>query len=231
MRKTRVESLFGTGSPVSGTPVPFEVNSAAPVPAQSRLEPPPNAEHLVANMDEPVVVMLHTCDKYGNPCQQGGLRVAAKNTYVKQNSNDITILSPNNNSVTAEDLQNGSYVIKVALQMACTVKLIVNMDKDLPGTSGELPGIQLVFVSEARTEPPPLALQMLQEERKAEVTAPLVEEFCERLLDRVATGDSRSSSPVLQRLPSSSSNAVDKAAPDDVAEPPAADACAPVEVE
>ena len=30
--------------------------------------------------------------------------------------------------------------------MTCTVKLVVNMDKDLPGTSGELPPLQLTFL-------------------------------------------------------------------------------------
>ena len=31
--------------------------------------------------------------------------------------------------------------------MSCTVKLVVNMDKDLPGTSGELPPLQLTFLN------------------------------------------------------------------------------------
>jgi hypothetical protein len=33
----------------------------------------------------------------------------------------------------------------VTVMMPCTVKLIVNMDKDMPGSSGELPPLQLTF--------------------------------------------------------------------------------------
>ena len=99
--------------------------------------------------------MLDTRDKYGNACASGGLRIAGRLNLVKQNSNDITILTPNNHNVTVEDLQNGSYAVKVALLMACSVKLIVNMDKDLPGTSGELPAMSLTFVSAAAPPAPP----------------------------------------------------------------------------
>ena len=49
---------------------------------------------------------------------------------------------------------NGTYSVSVALLMACSVKLIVNMDKDLPGTSGELPPVGLVFVTAKRDAVP-----------------------------------------------------------------------------
>ena len=39
---------------------------------------------------------------------------------------------PNNHSVTIEDLENGTYAVHVAVAMPCCVKLVVNMDKDLP---------------------------------------------------------------------------------------------------
>ena len=95
-----------------------EVNSAAPVPAQSRLEPPSNSDALVADLESPAVIMLHTCDKYGNPCSSGGLRIAARLNLVKQNANDISILSPNNHTVVVDDLENGTYSVSVALLMA-----------------------------------------------------------------------------------------------------------------
>ena len=56
---------------------------------------------------------------------------------------------PNNHSVTIEDLENGTYAVHVAVAMPCSVKLVVNMDKDLPGQSGELPPVQLTFVDDA----------------------------------------------------------------------------------
>jgi hypothetical protein len=67
-------------------------------------------------------------------------------TLIKQSTNDITILSPSNHSVTVDDLNDGTYAVKVALAMAATVKLTVNMDKEMPGTTGELPPVQLTFV-------------------------------------------------------------------------------------
>ena len=55
---------------------------------------------------------------------------------------------PNNHTVAIDDLANGSYAVKIACQISATVKLIVNMDKDLPGSSGELAPMQLVFESD-----------------------------------------------------------------------------------
>ena len=115
------------GVPINGTPAPFEVKSAAPVPLQSRLVPPPNAEQLVADLEAPTVILLHTCDKYGNACSTGGLRIAGRLNLVKQNANDITILTPSNNHVGVDDLGDGSYAVKVGLLMGCSVKLIVNV--------------------------------------------------------------------------------------------------------
>lgn len=156
------------GAPINGTPVPFEVTSASPVPAQSKLVPPPNMDALTADLEQSAIVMLETCDKYGNPCSSGGLRIAGRLNLVKQNANDITILSPNNHSVVIEDLQNGSYQIKVAVLMACSVKLIVNMDKDLPGTSGELPPMALTFVKAWNAIPQSVANAVSGEEASSQ---------------------------------------------------------------
>ena len=64
-------TLFG--EPVLNSPVTFDVEPAAAVPQQSFLVLPPNADSLLADVDKPAIVMLNTCDKYGNPCKTGGL--------------------------------------------------------------------------------------------------------------------------------------------------------------
>ena len=47
---------------------------------------------------------------------------------------------------TVEDPGDGTYLVKIACMIGATVKLVVNMDKDLPGTSGELAPLTLTFV-------------------------------------------------------------------------------------
>ena len=51
-----------------------------------------------------------------------------------------------NHSVTVDDQEDGTYLVRVATLLSATVKLIVNMDKDLPATTGELPPLTLTFV-------------------------------------------------------------------------------------
>ena len=86
-------------------------------------------------------------DKFGNACKSGGLRVAGRLQLVKHVSdNTNTILMPNNHSVTVDDQEDGTYLVRVATLLSATVKLIVNMDKDLPATTGELPPLTLTFV-------------------------------------------------------------------------------------
>lgn len=41
---------------------------------------------------------LHT-HRFGNACKVGGLRVAGRLNLIKQNVNDISILTPNNHTV------------------------------------------------------------------------------------------------------------------------------------
>ena len=67
---------------------------------------------------------------------------------MKLSSSDNSILMPNNHSVTIEDRENGLYEVHVAVMISANVKLIVNMDKDLPGITGELPPLQLTFVKD-----------------------------------------------------------------------------------
>lgn len=134
------------GVPIVNSPIQFAVEPSAPVPQHSKLVPPENAEALRADLEAPSAVMLHTYDRYGNRCIVGGLRVAGRLAIVKQSQSDNTVLQPNNNSLNVVDNGDGTYSILVAVMMTSTVKLIVNMDKDMPGTTGEMPPVQLSFV-------------------------------------------------------------------------------------
>lgn len=138
------------GAPVVGSPVMFSVWPSNPTPHHSKLVPPENIDAIIADMEHPVTILLRTYDKFGNPCDTGGLRAAGRLTLIKQSMNDITILSPSNHSVVVDDLQDGSYAVRVAMMMAATVRLTVNMDKDMQGTTGELPPLQLTFVDSAQ---------------------------------------------------------------------------------
>ena len=113
--------------------------------------PPDDVDNLIADLDQPATIVLTTRDKFGNRCEEGGLRVAGRLNLIKQSMNDITVLSASNNTVAVEDYNDGTYGVKVALLMAATVRLTVNMDKDMQGTSGELPPIQLTFVKPSET--------------------------------------------------------------------------------
>jgi hypothetical protein len=63
---------------------------------------------------------------------------------VKNNAHDLTTLVSNNHSVEVSDNNDGTYNVSVQLiKIAATVKVIVNMDKNLPVNGGELPPVQL----------------------------------------------------------------------------------------
>ena len=148
------------GSPIKNSPVLFVVEPAAAVPAQSRLQAPPDDEELIADMERPTIVMLHTCDKFGNPCTTGGLRIAGRLQLVKQSATENTVLMQNNHAVTVEDKQNGTYEVYVTIMMSAVVKLTVNMDKDMPGSTGELPPLQLAFVKPSSAPEAALAAEV-----------------------------------------------------------------------
>jgi hypothetical protein len=134
------------GEPIQGSPITFNVLAAAASVAQSELVTPDLSEgHCVAGSEVPVTARILTRDKYGNACAMGGLRIQGRLQLVKASANDLTILMPNNHTVTIEDNDDGTYAVLVTVMMPCTVKLIVNMDKDMPGSSGELPPLQLTF--------------------------------------------------------------------------------------
>lgn len=133
------------GQPVTGSPCILDVSPAAPVPSMSRLIPPEDADSLIADFEEPTTLWLETRDKFNNLCNTGGLRVSGRLQLIKQSTADNTILMPNNHTVAVDDLMNGTYAVRVSIMMRAVVKLVVNMDKDLPGTGGDLPPIQLAF--------------------------------------------------------------------------------------
>ena len=65
---------------------------------------------------------------------------------MKQGVHDQTALVPSNHSCAWEDDGNGSFSVNITLNIACTLKLFVNMDKNLPQAAGELPPVQLQFI-------------------------------------------------------------------------------------
>ena len=127
--------------PIRGSPVCFSVVSAAPDVKMAKLTPPPE-NTLYAN--RPYTILLKTFDRFNNPIPYGGLPVAARMQVVKNNAHDLTTLVSNNHSVEVSDNNDGTYNISVQLiKIAATVKVIVNMDKNLPVNGGELPPVQL----------------------------------------------------------------------------------------
>ena len=96
-------TVYLEGVPIINSPITFDVEPSAPVPQQSSLVPPENAEALIADFDAPSVAMLHTLDRFGNRCNTGGLRVSGRLLLVKTGPSDNTILMPNNHSVSGVD--------------------------------------------------------------------------------------------------------------------------------
>jgi len=127
--------------PIRGSPVCFSVVSAAPDVKMAKLTPPPE-NTLYAN--RPYTIVLKTFDRFNNPIPYGGLPVAARMQVVKNNAHDLTTLVSNNHSVEVSDNNDGTYNVSIQLiKIAATVKVIVNMDKNLPVNGGELPPVQL----------------------------------------------------------------------------------------
>ena len=133
------------GEPITGSPVTFDVHPSGPDPEHSVLVPPEGHEALAADYDKPSIVVLKTHDRFGNACAHGGLVPTGRLSLVKQNAADQTLLMPNNHFVAVEDMHDGTYAIKIGIKMPATVKLFINMDKNLPSGGGELPALQITF--------------------------------------------------------------------------------------
>lgn len=133
------------GVEITGSPVKFNIETATAEVKMCKLTPPPETTLYSSNV---YTVVLKTFDRFGNPMAVGGLQVAARLQLIKSGVHDLTTLMPNNNTVEIVDYNDGSYGVQVSLiKIAATVKVIVNMDKNIPAGGGELPPVQLTFVS------------------------------------------------------------------------------------
>jgi len=133
------------GEAINGSPVPFIVHESTAEVKMCQLTPP--SEHPLYS-NNTYVIVLKTFDRFGNPMSRGGLPVSHRLQLIKSGVHDLTTLMPNNNTVEVEDMNDGSYLIKVTLiKITATVKVIVNMDKNIPAAGGELPPVQLTFIS------------------------------------------------------------------------------------
>ena len=131
--------------PIRGSPVRFHVETAVAEAKVCKLTPPPET---VLYSSTTTTVLLKTYDRFGNAMQTGGLPVSCRLQLIKSGVHDLTTLMPNNNTVEIEDNQDGTYNVNVTLiKIAATVKVIVNMDKNIPAAGGELPPVQLTFIS------------------------------------------------------------------------------------
>jgi hypothetical protein len=110
------------GSPISDSPVVFEVVPGAPLGAKSRLLPPAESTQKIG--DTPCELLLECLDKFGNIVRRGGASVAAR------------ALGPGTSACTVEDLENGRYLIRFTQAAAGECKVMVRLDnQDVPPMS------------------------------------------------------------------------------------------------
>jgi hypothetical protein len=131
-------------TPIRGSPVRFDVNAAVPEVKTAKLFPP-TADKFYSGVTYTTV--LKTFDRFGNPILHGGLQVTGRCQLIKSGVHDLTTLMPSNHTVEIDDNGDGTYNVNVTLiKIAVTVKVIVNMDKNIPASGGELPPVQLTFL-------------------------------------------------------------------------------------
>lgn len=134
------------GRRVKGSPVLFEVLPSQAEPGMCKLIMPQEKVHPASTV---ATVRLETYDKFGNAGLTGGLPVAARLQLQKQGVHDQTMLMPNNHSLETVDNGDGTYLVQVSMiKIGAILKLIVNMDKNLPAAGGELPAVMLTFVKD-----------------------------------------------------------------------------------
>ena len=135
------------GTPVRGSPVAFDVHESVAEVKMCQLTPP---SEFPLYSSSTYGIVLKTFDRFGNPMSHGGLPVSTRLQLIKSGVHDLTTLMPNNHTVEVVDRGDGSYLINVTLiKIAATVKVIVNMDKNIPAGGGELPPAQLSFLPTA----------------------------------------------------------------------------------
>ena len=136
--------------PIMNSPVIFVVHESTAEVKMCTLAPPSESPLYSSST---YTILLKTFDRFGNAMSKGGLPVAHRLQLIKSGVHDLTTLMPNNNTVEVVDNNDGTYEVQVSLiKITATVKVIVNMDKNIPAAGGELPPIQLTFVRPEGTE-------------------------------------------------------------------------------
>ena len=150
--------------PIKGSPVQYYVRpdyheASMSVLARPAL-PEDSAEHWYT--EEEYIVKLTLRDRFGNTCDRGGATIAARMNYLKQGVHDSTSLTPTNHSCTVDDNGDGTYSIRVRLDMGSSERALfpaainveINLDKDPKErpTGINLPPVALSFVRNPATE-------------------------------------------------------------------------------
>ena len=157
------------GKPIRGSPVRFEVATSTPDVRTARLTPPTETTLYSSRTYK---VLLKTFDRFNNPITLGGLQVGARLQLIKSSVHDLTTLVATNHKIEIEDNSDGTYnVLITVMKIAVTVKLIVNMDKNIPASGGELPAVQLVFLPDSGTTEPAASQDELSPQQKHGPTA------------------------------------------------------------
>jgi hypothetical protein len=130
------------GQHIIGSPLSFYVQPDRPEPTLCKLHPPPDPLY----PDLPHVFTLVTFDRFHNKCVTGGLILTNRLQIIKQNVHDQTALMPNNHSFVTVDQGDGTYHLILQTTMPCSLRLMVNLDKNLGNNSGELPGLMVQVV-------------------------------------------------------------------------------------
>ena len=133
------------GDMIKGAPLRFYVNPDKPDPPRCVVTPPSGGPILVNQTRQAV---LKTYDRFGNACDVGGLNVTCRPQLIKQGAHDQAALVPGNHKIEIEDVGDGSYLVNISFQIVCLVKLFVNLDKNLPTNTAELPPITLHVVDD-----------------------------------------------------------------------------------
>ena len=143
-------SLHGT--PILGSPITFKVTEAVADVKMCKITPP-SEPTLYSNRT--YATLLQTFDRFGNPMSHGGLPVSTRLQLIKAGVHDLTTLMPNNHTVEVDDRGDGTYLVKITLiKIAASLKLFINMDKNIPSGGGELPPVQLNFLPDDASEDP-----------------------------------------------------------------------------
>lgn len=141
--------LFDT--PIRGSPVTFTVQPDKPDPTNCKMLSPEGVSNFYTG--QMYTCRIKTFDRFNNECRTGGLTLSFRLQVIKQGVHDQTTLVPSNHSCEVVDEQNGEYAVNVSVAIPCVIKVIVNMDKNLPASGGELTPVQLQFLQNPDSAP------------------------------------------------------------------------------